>query len=456
MLDQTFAPISTLDDATLLTGARDGDSASVAELYRRHINAAERFAAGLVDPARASDVVADAMMKVFALLERGSGPTTAFRAYLFSTIRTVAIDSFRKQRKETLVDDVTVLGEAWAESDVEHSVEHADVIGAFKSLPERSQKALWLSVVEGRPLEEVGEELGLNANAVAALTFRARETLRQGYLAQHLGTVKRAECERYTDHLPKHVRGKLRGKTKREVEEHVEHCHDCAIAATTLGSINTRLHALLIPAALVGVLPFVTPEVAQSAQRAEGNRAGTGSDVGGWQKIAAWGSVAAAAGALAAGAWWLWPDSAPEDKGESTPTAAPAKPGSVAVSTAPAHVDDPAVGAGTVAALGHVGAGWAHVDVPLVADERATVLVSVSGASEALIHSDPQHGQWACEEQSEARLRFVCQVPAGQLASTSLGIDVSGTGTAAITISVAAPDDTDPGNNATTVSVPVK
>lgn len=442
-------PATEREESELLSGAREGDSECVAELYRRHVAPAERFAAGLTDPSRAADVVADAMMKVFGLLRRGAGPTSGFRSYLFATVRTGVIDAHRKRSRETLVDDVSLVSETWDDGQVGHSVENADVVAAFRSLPERAQKALWLSVVEGRPLDEVGDDLGLNANAVAALTFRARESLRQGYLAQHLGVVARAECERHADQLPKHVRGKLRGRIKRDVEDHLEACHECAIAATTLGSINTRLSALLIPAVLAGALPFFS---AASVPSSSGD-VGTSSGPGGWQRATAWGSALVAAGALVAGAWWWWPA---EDAPVTTDPVEAVGTTPEVVTLEPVRVTDPAAGVGLQASLGHLGSGWAHVDVPVVADERTEVVVAVQGAAQVLVHSDPEHGQWACAEIGGNGQRYRCTVPQGQMASTGLGVDLRGSGTATVRVTVTGPDDTDPSNNSARIDVALR
>ena len=53
---------------------------------------------------------------------------------------------------------------------------------AFASLPERWQAVLWHTEIEGARPADVAPLLGLTANGVAALAYRAREGLRQAYL----------------------------------------------------------------------------------------------------------------------------------------------------------------------------------------------------------------------------------------------------------------------------------
>ena len=50
---------------------------------------------------------------------------------------------------------------------------------AFASLPERWQAVLWHTEIEGARPADVAPLLGLTANSVAALAYRAREGLRQ-------------------------------------------------------------------------------------------------------------------------------------------------------------------------------------------------------------------------------------------------------------------------------------
>lgn len=451
-------------EAELLEHARTGDSRSVSELYRRHHPATEAYAAGLTDPQRAADITADAMMKVFGLLERGLGPDRAFRAYLFATVRTLTIDHARKASRETPVEDFNGFDDFTVEDISATKAEHADVTEAFKSLPPRSQQALWEHLVEGRPLEEVGAHLGLNANAAAALSFRAREALRQAYLAQHMARTHNAECERYADHLPKHVRGKLRGRTRREVEAHLDACHDCSTAAVALVSINDRLGALLLPAMLAGGLGFsvdtegagaATTKVTDAAVAARSRVAR------GTRTTAVWavGSVVAMIGAVGVALWLTSRDAEP--KSTSAPGLASDSPRSDELQTAdplPAStVTDPSASPGTVSPLGHVTSNWQHVSVPLTVDSRSTITVRVEGAKNVLMHSDPEHGRWDCQPgtgTASGVRTFTCQVPVRQLASTAVALDVEPGGSGlTVQVDVTGPEDTDPSNNRSRVQV---
>lgn len=459
-----------LQDATeaeLLERAREGDSLSVSELYRRHRPAAEAYAAGLTHPQRAADITADAMVKVFGLMERGLGPERAFRAYLFSTVRTLAIDNARKTSRETPVEDFNGYDEFVAEDLNATKVEHADIIDAFKTLPPRSQQALWEHLVEGRPLDEVGENLDLTANAVAALSFRAREALRQAYLAQHLACTKNPDCDLYTDHLPKHVRGKLKGRTRRDVEAHLDVCHACSTTTVALISINDRLGALLLPAILAGGLAVTLDAEAANAatQKFADSAGGASTAVARTARRTAMWVAGASVAVIAAAGVTLLVTSGDEQPTDAIPHQAP--PSDLPLSSqrtelAPSQnqsVVDPAVSEGTTSTLGHVASNWQHVTFPVTADEHTTIALRVEGAKTVIVHTDLEHGDWDCTTAPGASTTLralTCVVPADQMTSTAIALDVEpGAGQVKVKVSIAmkASEDTDLTNNRASVEL---
>jgi RNA polymerase sigma factor (sigma-70 family) len=239
-------------DAELLTRVRSGDEAAYGELYERHAEVARKVAYGLAGAHRAEDLVAEAFAKVLGLLRRGQGPDLAFRPYLIATIRTVHLNGIRAAKRETLVDDYASVGaEDSVGLDVDGLFEEAAIGRAYATLPERWRAVLWLTAVECRSNDEVGEMLGIKPNAVSALSFRAREGLRQAYLADHLQvTAVDSACAETVEAIPGYLRGTLGKRKQAAVEEHLDECGRCALAAAEASQVNTNLGALLAPALL--------------------------------------------------------------------------------------------------------------------------------------------------------------------------------------------------------------
>jgi RNA polymerase sigma factor (sigma-70 family) len=161
-------PATAFSDAELLDQARNGDEAAFTELYVRHQAAALRLASTyrrLGDP---EDLVNQAFEQILSAVRRGSGPTDAFRAYLFVTLRRLAAEQAERPAGQPL-DNVPepVVAEA---AEPEMARADRDIMNdAFESLPDRWQTVLWHSAVEGRAPRELASVLGVSPNAAAAL-----------------------------------------------------------------------------------------------------------------------------------------------------------------------------------------------------------------------------------------------------------------------------------------------
>ncbi|GEL93991.1 sigma-70 family RNA polymerase sigma factor [Cellulomonas composti] len=256
-------------DAELIASARAGDPAGFAGLYERHAGAALVVARRYVDgDADAEDVVADSFTAVYGALGRGHGPDEAFRAYLFTVVRRVAAVRREGARRARPTDDVAELeaGTALAGTAEEPALagfERGVVARAFHSLPQRWQAVLWHTEVEGLTPAEIAPILGLTANGVAALSYRAREGLRQAYLQQHLQDPLEQECRAFAGQLGSYVRGGLSARDTTKVEAHLDGCGDCRALVLELGDVNHGMRAVVAPLVLglvgVGALSHALP-----------------------------------------------------------------------------------------------------------------------------------------------------------------------------------------------------
>jgi RNA polymerase sigma factor (sigma-70 family) len=245
----SFLERDTASDLDLIADVRAGRTEAVAELYERHHAAAIRFARGLTDPATADDVVAEAFVRVWDALRGGNGPTVAFRPYLLTAVRHCFVSHVRRDARHVWVDEHG--GPLDVATDAQHDLRDESTIlaSAFSTLPERWQAVLWHTAVEGEDHDAVGRRLGLRPNAVAALSFRARDGLRKAYLAAHLGAAD-DECRPYREHLATHVRGKLRTRQREALERHLDGCRSCTAGYLELVALNSHLGAVLAPAVL--------------------------------------------------------------------------------------------------------------------------------------------------------------------------------------------------------------
>jgi RNA polymerase sigma factor (sigma-70 family) len=238
-------------DAELISAVRGGDVEAYGELFARHVAAARRLARQLVSAGDVDDLVSDAFAKVLTVLQRGGGPDLAFRAYLLTALRRLHIDRLRAGARVRTTDDLTPYdpGVPFRDTAVE-GFESATTARAFASLPERWQLVLWHTEVEGARPAEVALLLGMSANSVSALAYRAREGLRQAYLSMHAQEAASDACAWAQDTLGAYVRGGTSRRDKARVEGHLGECRRCMAVYLELTEVNSRLSAVLGPLVL--------------------------------------------------------------------------------------------------------------------------------------------------------------------------------------------------------------
>lgn len=244
---------AALADDVLLDNVRDGDTAAWAELFRRHHEDATRMARG-IDPSNADDLVSEAFTRVYVAMRNGAGVRSAFRAYLFQTIRNLAVNGFRRDRRLLWVDEVPSLEPARESSHVHDRMNSEMLSTAFRSLPARWQAVLWHTVVEGDDHRVVGQILGLKPNAVAALSFRAREGLRRAYIDAHVAASDEAGCRDVRRLVPGHVLGKLPARDQQRLSDHLDGCSACSAVVSEVTFVNGRPGSALLSAIVGPVL----------------------------------------------------------------------------------------------------------------------------------------------------------------------------------------------------------
>jgi RNA polymerase sigma factor (sigma-70 family) len=260
-------------DAELLAAVRAGDLSAYSVLYQRHEPAAGRLARQLLGRGPdADDVVADTFTRVLDAIAKGGGPVEAFRPYLLTAVRRAAVDLIRRERRQiptdtaSLADGIGDQDEPFADPVLDR-IEQSLVAQAFQSLPERWSAVLWHTEVERAKPADVAILLGLTPNGVSALSYRAREGLRQAYLQLHLASRTKPECQAAASKLGAYVRGGLSARDSRAVKDHLRGCSDCREAKTELATINSALRTVLAPA-LIGGLAWAARPAKYAAPRA--------------------------------------------------------------------------------------------------------------------------------------------------------------------------------------------
>jgi RNA polymerase sigma factor (sigma-70 family) len=97
------------------------------------------------------------------------------RAYAFRVAGNLAMDAFRKGRRE---GDVRAAVQREQPRDTPPQARDLDVARSFGQLAPRERAMLWLAYVEGSAHDEIAQSLGVRTGSMKVLLFRARRKLR--------------------------------------------------------------------------------------------------------------------------------------------------------------------------------------------------------------------------------------------------------------------------------------
>ena len=242
-----------ISDEDLIHRAREGDRDAFAELWKRHANAGITVARRFTSSLDSEDLVAEAYARIYRRVLDGGGPDGAFRPYLYTTIRNLA-SRWGRDRDDIQIEDIEDLRDDSIPDDPSTVALDARMTAtAFRSLPERWQAVLWYTEVEGMTPQEVAPILGLTANSVAALAYRAREGLRTAWLQAHVsepGTT--LDCKWVISRLGEHARRSLTEREALRFETHLASCEKCGSVALEVEEVGSSLAVVLLPL-LLGV-----------------------------------------------------------------------------------------------------------------------------------------------------------------------------------------------------------
>ena len=235
-------------DAELVLRTRSGNRDAFAELWRRHYRSAVTVARSVTSSLDADDLVQEAYARIYQSILKGGGPTGSFRAYLFTSIRNTAA-AWGRSRKELASDELDAIEDpATTEEATDDALDRSLTHRAFQSLPSRWQEVLWYSEVEQMKPAEIAPLLGMKPTAVAQLTFRAREGLREAWIQAHLRSVEDgSDCQWTIERLGAYARNNLSTRNTVRLETHLSECARCAIVAGEAKHVSHRLALVLLP-----------------------------------------------------------------------------------------------------------------------------------------------------------------------------------------------------------------
>lgn len=96
--------------------------------------------------------------------------------------------------------------------------------------------------------QAVAPILGLTANGVSALAYRAREVLRTAWLQAHVTDAgATADCRWVTGRLGENARDSLTSKEKTRFDTHRDECERCGLLASEVDEVGSSIAVVLLP-----------------------------------------------------------------------------------------------------------------------------------------------------------------------------------------------------------------
>jgi len=148
-------------DLATVTAMKSGDQSAMAELYDRYSSVVYAVALRVLGDTGAAE---DVLQEVFLQLWRNPGAFDAARgslgAWLAVIARNRAIDSLRKRRPETEIDDVIVSVAPDLASDADRSRAAQKIRVMLGEMPTAQRSALELAYFEGMSHSEIATKTG--------------------------------------------------------------------------------------------------------------------------------------------------------------------------------------------------------------------------------------------------------------------------------------------------------
>lgn len=251
--------IGEASDAELILRVRNGDLNAYEQLWLRHIAAALRQARRVL-PGHAEDLASEAFLALYKqMTTTDGGPQSAFRAYLFTSIRNLAQRWTERDSRVSNGIDFDVVSERDGLRYVEEESTASDMLAAFNDLPDRWQRVLWLSEIESAERSAIARELGIKPNAVSQLLRRARAGLRDRWLTQLVPVTLRQGESHVGTLLPLVATHQADRADVRLVRQHVQECKACAQALAELTAAVPRIEGTTLGVAGFAALGVAIP-----------------------------------------------------------------------------------------------------------------------------------------------------------------------------------------------------
>lgn len=168
-------------DENTLYQVTQGDEAAFEKLYNYYKTPALRFSMSLLkDEEEAENMTQDVFLKIW-IKRSHIKPDQNFTSYLFTCLRNMAFDHFKKMEKnEVLRKNYMDAMQLASEDEREEKERRIHMLqAAVESLSLKRKQILKLNIEEGKSYQEIAEFLRISKNTVKNQLVKAKQILRE-------------------------------------------------------------------------------------------------------------------------------------------------------------------------------------------------------------------------------------------------------------------------------------
>ncbi len=175
-------PPSTEDDSSLLALVQLADQHAMASLYDRYSKLVYSVALRVLrDPAAAEDVLQEVFMQIWRNPDSFTAARGSLGGWLAIVSRNRSIDTLRRKRPTTDIDDVPIASSYNLADEAERNVLMERARGVIHKLPMEQRKTLEMAFFDGLTHSEISEMTGDPLGTVKTRIRTGLLTLRKAF-----------------------------------------------------------------------------------------------------------------------------------------------------------------------------------------------------------------------------------------------------------------------------------
>ena len=170
-------------EESLIDEARNGKASAIEKLYRHFYGYAMSVALRYTNSRdEACEVVNDSYMKAFNKLDQYS-PKSSFKGWFRRIIINTSIDNYRKNLKHYSVLEIDNASSESYDADAVDALSKDEILNMLRELPEILRIVFNMYEIEGYAHQEIADELGIPASSSRTYLARAKQKLRERFIA---------------------------------------------------------------------------------------------------------------------------------------------------------------------------------------------------------------------------------------------------------------------------------